>query len=165
MLIQKEIEKRIMLALGERLKDDKLDDSVSVTGSWQPVDDGLVKWIERDKDSVACLSVSVGTPTHPTFSTPEVQMSANVSLFVRYELDLTGVIIAHVAEIVQDIFDEWQEENYQRHFDYLDFESFTLGEITVSAGSSPVVNNNLVSVTWPVNIVGVRERPIKQTNN
>lgn len=164
MLIQKELEKKIMTLLAAALRLKNLEADCRVCGSWQPVVDGLARWVDSDVKSKAALSVAVGTPGRETYSHPSVSFAAKLTLYVRHELDATGELLVSLSDAVQSVIDDWQAGTYQREFTVFDLPSLSVDDLSVQAGSSPVVSGDKVAVAWPLTFSG-SYREVEQTNN
>lgn len=154
MLIQKELEARIVSLIENALAAAGRGDICRVCGSWQPVSDGLVRWIDTDVKSVAAINVAVGSPGRETFSDPSVSFSAKVSLFVRHELDATGDLLVELSALVQSVIDDWQAGTYQREFTVFDLPSLSIDDLSVQSGQSPAINGDKVAVVWPLTFSG-----------
>lgn len=152
MLIQRELEAKVMSYLAKEIEARGLD--VALTGAWQTSESGLVKWVESTSGKGAIISVALSAPQRETFSLPSVTFSANISLFVRGELDPTGDLLAAAAEVIQDALDEWQTETYQHRFIRFDLPGLSVDEIALEGAASPVVNESIISVTYSARFAG-----------
>jgi hypothetical protein len=144
-----EIEKRLMAEFSAAL-DAEL---VTVTGSWQPVEKGLVKYVETTP-TAACVSIAVGTPSRNSAAAADAEITANITLFVAVGMDPTGETFAALAGRVQQILDSFMGDTYQADFTRLDVEGFSVDCVTVQGGSSPQIQNDFISVSWPVTLSG-----------
>lgn len=147
--MMRELEKKLMDLLAEELHTDK----VTVTGAWQTVEKGLVKYLETIP-TAACVSVALGTPARNSPAAADFEIAANVTLFVSAALDPTGETFAALAEIMQHFLDDLMGLTYQADFTELDSERWSIDAFTVQGGSSPQIQNDFISVSWPVTLSG-----------
>lgn len=156
MLIPKELEANIVAAVSEAIAPvGGPGVSCAVSGSWQSVTVGLPRWIAAETPDPAHIHVAVGTALPQTFTSGEVDFSVNLSLFIRTDLDPTGEILVAFAEKIEDLLRSWQSQTYQQAFDALDVPgSFVVGDVQGQSGSSPALNGNIFSVSWPLTISG-----------
>ena len=75
-------------------------------------------------------------------------------LFVSAALDPTGETFAALAGIMQHFLDDLMGLTYQADFTELDSERWSIDAFTVQGGSSPQIQNDFISVFWPVIISG-----------
>jgi len=153
-LVQKDLEEKLIEAFQSVLSANQLADSCRVTGSWQPVAAGLVKWIDDENDRPAIINVAIGTPGRQTYSDPRNDMGGKVTLFLRHEKDPTGELLVSIAAAVQAALDSWQSEAYQQAFTRFDISYFSVGDLTIGQGSSPAFNGDKVAVEWPITLSG-----------
>lgn len=152
MLICKELEQKIVADLKGRIGE---ANGVKVRGSWEDAGRGLIKWVNEDTTAPAFVSVAVGTPQRETRSANQLSFSANITLFVRIELDVAASIMCGTAEKIESAVTEWQSFTYQQFFTAFDIEGvLSVDDITVGGGGSPTLNNGIASVTWPVVLTG-----------
>lgn len=144
-----EIEKKLMDVFAASLD----SAAVTVTGSWQPSSEGLVKYVETTP-TPACLSIALGTPQRSSAAAADAEIAANVTLFVSVGSDPTGGMFARLAEDVQSVLDSLMGSTYQADFTRLDVEGFSVDCVTVGGGSSPAVRDDFISLTWPVTLAG-----------
>lgn len=155
MLIQKELEAKIMSELNARLGTvEALRGKFVLHGSWQQAGVGLVRWIETDATSPVFVMVSVGTPDRPTFSSAVVNFAVNASVFVRTELDPDGSLLVAMADAIQAVIDDWQSETYQAEFTRFDIPGLSVDGISVQGGTSPTVQGGTAVVSWPMTFSG-----------
>lgn len=150
MLIQKDIEEKMVQALRVHLGTIK---SVEVRGAWAEAFSGLTRWSENP-ESDAFVSVALGTPSRTASTDPSAAMSANVSVFVRIERDPTGAKLCAIAEALQELFDVWIGFSHNDILTDLDIEEFSVDSISLSAGGSPTLQNDVAAVTYPLEISG-----------
>lgn len=154
MLIQKEIEEKIKLALAEKFATKGLKDSVTLRGSWDVAGFGLSRWVEGVENSKAFVSVAVATPEKPSPNSPVILFAANITIFIRCERDTTGEMLCALAEAVQELIDEWMNESCQADFLSLDG-THSIDAISLQGGSSPVVENSIATVNYPLTLQGI----------
>ena len=166
-LIPYRLEKKIIEAISAAISSypDIVGDQFTVSGSWQP-STGLPRWLAAESPSPVHVSVAVGTALPRTYTIGDVDFPVNVTLFVRTDLDVTGTFLLVFAGILENLFRSWQAETYQQAFEALDIPGgFAVGDVAGSQGSSPTVNGNLCSVSWPLVIGGSYLEPQSQIPN
>lgn len=158
MLIEKELEGKILTALADCLP---ADVKATVVGFWQPTALGEVKGWE-DSDSAALLEVAVGLGQQETFSNPVVSFNVAVALAVRLELDAQAENILKLVEPISELFKDWMAATYQQTFTALDVDGLSVDGVGV-AGEVPQLDPNakVARVGWSLTLSG----SYQQTSN
>lgn len=138
MLIERELERRLVEAFSEGLED------AEVVGSRQPSDVGTVKG-ERDVAARSVVAVSVGFRTHDAFSLTPISVSATVAVTTRAEMDATGECHEAVLEKIADRLSLWHKDA-DMMTDALSFDRFFAGELRMDGGSGRQYDPN--RSTW-----------------
>ena len=159
MLIPKELESKILTeltaALSAGISADELARQCTLTGSWQPSASGLVKWIAAETATPVHVHVAVGTALPRTFTSGDVDFNVNISIFIRTDLDTTGELQLAYAEKIENLLRGWQAETYQQALTTLSLpDVFYVGDIQGQSGNSPTLQDNIVSISWPLVIGG-----------
>lgn len=166
MLIPLELEKKIIAAITAAIESRAGDYNrqCTISGSWQP-STGLPRWIAAETPAPVHVNVAVGTAIPRTYTAGDVDFPVAVTLFVRTDLDASGALLVAFAEILENLFRSWQAETYQQAFTALNIPNgFAVGDVAGAQGSSPTVNNNLCSVSWPLTIGGTYLEPQPETS-
>ena len=167
MLIPYELEKKIIAAITAAVSSSSGDANrqFKISGAWQE-STAIPRWIAAESPSPVHISVSVGTGLPRTYTAGDVDFPVNVTLFVRTDLDPSGALLLSCAEILENLFRSWQAETYQQAFTALNVPNgFDVGDVAGAQGSSPTVNGNLCSVSWPLTIGGSYLEPSQHENN
>ena len=103
MIIEQEIEKRIVEAIGRALDGNGIH-GIQVTGSLQT---GLIKAVE-DGECSGLIVVKVKPRSYQTPTTPECQIPVSVVFTSRADVDYDGKSYIGVSGVLLDIFTQWQ---------------------------------------------------------
>lgn len=151
MLIARDIEQKVMSAIANTI--DGIDD-IAIRGAWANGSGALARWVQGEDGCRAFVSVACASPSQQVYTASTANLACTIAVFLRYELDPNGELMCALAERLEDLFHAWQSETYQRAFDALDTEDFSIDDVAVDGGASPAIAQGLMTLTYQLTFSG-----------
>lgn len=153
MIIEQELEKRILNAIQDKLTENNIT-GIQLSGSLQTEENNIKA--KENGSSTGYLIVKVNPRQYSSPTIPECEIPISVALTVRSDIDFDGKTYMDVFGVLISIFEQWQKCLSDVHTLFTIEDNFNVTGYQLNAGNCPLdANSKVWGYTHDMTIFGV----------